>query len=110
MRISDWSSDVCSSDLSGRSCGISPCGHRSTARHVAADGRLDHAQLREWAPVADGVALDVEVRIEPVVGLCQPLLPNPAQLGLAVLAGGPERFPGITRRLVTTDDRRVGKV
>src|SRR3546814_16776298 len=77
---------------------MSPGGHRSTARHVAADGRLDHAQLREWAPVADGVALDVEVWIEPVVGFRQPLLPNPAQRGLAVLAGAPERCQGITRR------------
>src|SRR3546814_20035296 len=60
-------------------------------RHVAADGRLDHAQLREWAPVADGAALHVEIWIEPVVCFRQPLLPDPAQRGLAVLAGEPER-------------------
>src|SRR3546814_14199223 len=104
MRISDWSSDVCSSDL------------------------LDHAQLREWAPVADGAALHVEIWIEPVVCFRQPLLPDPAQRGLAVLAGEPERCQGITRRssgvrvravhrlaraltpfALRSDERRVGK-
>src|SRR3546814_2307573 len=54
--------------------------------------------MREWASFAYGVSLGVGVRIEPVVGFRQPLLPNPAQRGLAVLAGEPERCQGITRR------------
>src|SRR3546814_9702012 len=44
MRISDWSSDVCSSDLRGRMCAIHEHGawHRVPPRKAAGD--VDHAR------------------------------------------------------------------
>src|SRR3546814_10502507 len=42
MRISDWSSDVCSSDLSAKEVGSSQCGDRHVSEIVDVDERLPH--------------------------------------------------------------------
>src|SRR3546814_4209094 len=44
MRISDWSSDVCSSDLRSRKCGHPKCGHVGQAWNPACT----------WNPASDG--------------------------------------------------------
>src|SRR3546814_4782833 len=69
MRISDWSSDVCSSDLAGRQLGVEQ-GRRQTAGQAQEDfevlaagmQHLDHRlvfeQRGEWRPVMDQQRID----------------------------------------------------
>src|SRR3546814_12572768 len=66
MRISDWSSDVCSSDLTGRPC-PEPGGRRD---RPDGDGLDEHAAGDEWlAPDAIGQATGDELSEAPDRGV-----------------------------------------
>src|SRR3546814_15307706 len=52
MRISDWSSDVCSSDLAGCLDAIMPQGGQEGERAPAAVRRLADQPLASWGPTA----------------------------------------------------------
>src|SRR3546814_5328535 len=70
MRISDWSSDVCSSDLPGRRAGLPPCA--TVARHQEPDTRAGRRQ-------ATDAAVDHRRSTEPAAGIL-PRLPGLPQL------------------------------
>src|SRR3546814_19318853 len=57
MRISDWSSDVCSSDLAGEECVL-----HHERRHLSAAGRDDLADNVRWTSVQDGDGFGFDIR------------------------------------------------
>src|SRR3546814_18983588 len=91
MRISDWSSDVCSSDLSPVSCAPSKCGGKIDMASSHTDIIVD--QVLELDPAT----IDVPGR----VGL---FFPEKAEAYAALIARDGQRTP-ITR----SEERRVGK-
>src|SRR3546814_15640311 len=72
MRISDWSSDVCSSDLSCRSirCSCSTPRRKRTADEAAMGTRalVIHPRLKSEDTAGEGVR-DPEARLDEAVGL-----------------------------------------
>src|SRR3546814_3458641 len=66
MRISDWSSDVCSSDLQGRRRGLL---HRVGDAHQAGEAALDHDEHHRLALVAASVGDRLRLAaVEPQIG------------------------------------------
>src|SRR3546814_15481740 len=66
MRISDWSSDVCSSDLQGRRRGLL---HRVGDAHQAGEAALEHDEHHRLALVAASVGDRLRLAaVEPQIG------------------------------------------
>src|SRR3546814_20625451 len=64
MRISDWSSDVCSSDLDGLSCWVNRCAHRGAqvCRELRGNARSHACVYHQWGYSAKGDLLGVPFR------------------------------------------------
>src|SRR3546814_20909017 len=91
MRISDWSSDVCSSDLPDRAAGVGP----DPGRAGVADASLDPGFIRSQAsPPPDGPDATCRPRRARITGLLESKAPVP-RLWVA--------------EQVRSDERRVGK-
>src|SRR3546814_3398887 len=92
MRISDWSSDVCSSDLRGALPPLRRPSRPCLQRRSEAD-RQTLLHERRGAPLSRGVeiALTITARLEE---------------GLSEVEACPERLQGSRRR---SEERRVGK-
>src|SRR3546814_5117519 len=97
MRISDWSSDVCSSDLSGRD-GDRDVADRPRGAQAAADGRFGRHRDRARGRVDDLFDLDRADAAAARTDRVHPVLryqPGRVDLGLSLRAlpdrGAPER-------------------
>src|SRR3546814_3915768 len=64
MRISDWSSDVCSSDLAGASSSISPQGHPHPAFHLSRYSKAQKRRVRLFGKPAIRSARQAGLRDE----------------------------------------------
>src|SRR3546814_11423963 len=108
MRISDWSSDVCSSDLS-QELRLVP---RTRSPRLTDQGRprllsatLQQAEQRQPGSGVVAPPAGFEVRL---LGRVQ-LAPQPVQL-TQLVAGGPHRRPlEVAQRGARSEERRVGK-
>src|SRR3546814_1204526 len=103
MRISDWSSDVCSSDLEvGRNLGVSTIwqGHNTLTRYLF--GFADAAQKARWLPELARGRTTVSVAIsEPGVGA------HPKHLGTTAIRHG-ERWRLDGRKAYVTNGSLAG--
>src|SRR3546814_16461602 len=71
MRISDWSSDVCSSDLAGKIKRSWRCDRRP--HHPSADRKPEEKRIEQTMDCIGGVGLEhLPVRIVPRAGTDQP--------------------------------------
>src|SRR3546814_2818336 len=107
MRISDWSSDVCSSDLPGRSVGLPPGRHESVPPrpdvpagqgNPAHRGRGNGADLPPSGEAGGGRAGELRhpVGDPAAIRVCRPAIRNlPARMELAGLR---ETARGVARR------------
>src|SRR3546814_14432311 len=116
MRISDWSSDVCSSDLGGRpplsrSTKRPPC-YRARRPFICVpllSGKRRHPrpELAEQAVADRGLARGDIVRLERIAREVEELRARPARLGEQLPIAFADREG---RRLIArSEERRVGK-
>src|SRR3546814_13702834 len=95
MRISDWSSDVCSSDLTGRSCGgTERTRHGERVKHKLA--------------VGEGDAFRVPRGARRVESCCDRVLVKVGE-GIVCRCPGRKRFIFALGTLGRSEERRVGK-
>src|SRR3546814_12067418 len=94
MRISDWSSDVCSSDLRGSTTSFREV--EDGRRYIRANARISHAGDLRSAARAGELGLSIRLRD----GLECPPIGVVADLRLSAI--GPEYEP-------SSEERRVGK-
>src|SRR3546814_9274639 len=89
MRISDWSSDVCSSDLPDRAAGVGP----DPGRAGVEDASLDPGFIRSQAsPPPDGPDATCRPRRARITGLLESKAPVP-RLWVAEQVGTRVRMP-----------------
>src|SRR3546814_18139076 len=99
MRISDWSADVCSSDLAGRIAEFPHCGrHEGEDRGVAILGEHAHCATHEGLGLVLGAAA-----VLPVLEL------DEGQAGVLALAVEGEAADREDRIDGRSEERRVGK-
>src|SRR3546814_15210672 len=115
MRISDWSSDVCSSDLAARHRGDEDVG----AVVVARLGKADPRGVAADNVIAAAVEIDRRGRIELLdhldlilIGMARRLQADDEDIVAVRLFGGEHgaaRRQDIGQRLARSEERRVGK-
>src|SRR3546814_18962152 len=66
MRISDWSSDVCSSDLTARSSSTRAIPPRATEAILKSANRSGRNEMQRRLPVFTGIALALAATASPV--------------------------------------------